>query len=951
MGKSRLISEFGARAHAGGATVLVGECLPVGDGDLPYAPIIGILRALIRGRGESEIEALLGSARSDLARLLPDIAADDDQALDGVPAEGSQARLFEQLLTVLARAARAAPLAVVVEDIHWADRSTRDFLPFLVRAARREPIVLIASYRTEELGHHDALRPFVHELERSGQAIRIELAPFTRTELREQVAAIHGDAPERSLVDRLFERSEGNPFFTEELLASSSVGEGTLPESLRDALLMRVAGQPPPVQRVLRIAAAAGRTVDDRLLSEVAGLGDEELSVGLRGAVVSYLLVHDPVSAGYSFRHALVREAIYADLLPMERRMLHLQLAQAFSERPALAGPKASAVAELAYHAHAAGQLPEAVVASVRAGMAAEEVHALSEALLHYERALGIWDTAGDPANVPLERAEVLRRAAQAANLTGAMERAIELARTVLERIDEHREPVDAALIHERLGRYLWTAGREGALPEYRRAVELVPVDPPSHERAFVLAAEAQVLMLCGRSVESAAHCEEALEIAREIDAQAVQAHLLNTMCGNLTSTGDFSGAVAAAGQARSIARRLGSVEEIARSYINGSEALDAGGHVEESIALAREGIDVARELGMDHHQGDFLRAEVAGRLLRSSRWEEADALLRDLIEREPTGVAGETAYTYLGYLRAERGELEAASRALDGAAAAVGRPERSEGIGTLTEVSATIELWAGRPEAAAAALAECLDVVGEAEWLFSTARLYELSARAHADVAARAPADDRLRSREAAAVEALRERLDARIAAVTGTTPPLVLASRATLTAERSRIDALPDAEAWDEAARLWEALGNRYLAAYARWRKAEAHLARSGDRRSIESLMREASAAAQALGARPLLEELQALARRARIELHRGDVPETVNVALQRLDLTPREIQVLALLADGLTNREIAGRLFISDKTASVHVSHILSKLSVPNRAAAAATAHRLGVARATE
>jgi DNA-binding CsgD family transcriptional regulator len=948
LGKSRLISEFAARTQATGATVLIGECVPVGEGELPYAPIVGALRSLVRERERSEIDVLVGRARSELARLLPELAEDADVVGDSAPSEGSQARLFEQLLTVFARASRAVPVVLVIEDLHWADRSTRDFLAFAVRGVRRERLALIASYRSDELGRNRLLGTFLHELERSGQAIRIEVPPFTRPELREQVEAILGEEPERVLVDRLFERSEGNPFFTEELLASSSRGTEALPDSLRDALLFRVEGQPPPVQRVLRIAAIAGRTVDHMLLTELAGLADQKLTAALRAAVASHLLVHDSASTAYSFRHALMREAIYADLLPAERRALHLELARALTERPELAGPMASPAAELAYHCHAAGQLPEALVASVRAGMAAEEVHALSEALLHYERALAIWDTAHRIAvDVPLVRAEVMRRASQAANLSGAMERAIELAGSALERIDEDLDPVGVALVHERLGRYLWTAGHSGALDEYRRAVELVPAEPPSVERAFVLAAEAQMLMLGGRTVESAARCQEALEIARQLDAEAVQAHVLNTICGNL-SIGDVDGAVAAGAQARSIARRLGLVEEIARSYVNESEALDAAGRVQDSIGLAREGIEVARELGADRHHGDLLRAEISGRLLRSGRWEEADALLRELLEHEPAGLAGETAYTYLAYLRAERGELEAASCALEGAAAAVGHPERSDGVGTLSEVKATIELWAGRPELAAETVADCLDATREAEWLFSTARLYELGARAHADIAARAPADERLRSREAAVVDALLERLDARIAQLAGTTPPLVLASRATLIAERSRIDDFPGTDTWEEAVKLWEAAGNRYLAAYARWRQAEALLTSKADRRSVESLMRDACAAAQALGARPLIEELEALARRARIDLKRSDLPaETPTAALAQFELTPREIDVLALLADGLTNREIASRLFISDKTASVHVSHILNKLSVPNRAAAAATAHRLGVA----
>jgi DNA-binding CsgD family transcriptional regulator/tetratricopeptide (TPR) repeat protein len=947
IGKSRLISELAARARASGVTVLVGECIPVGEGELPYAPIVGALRSLVRERGSSEFEVRAGSARDELARLLPELATTGARAPDGASSDGSQMRLFEQLLSVLARASEAAPVVLVVEDIHWSDRSTRDFLAFLVRATRRERLAVIASYRSDEIRLEHAVRRFVSEFERSGQAIRVQLLPFTRAELGEQVAAILGGAAQPAVVDGLLARSEGNPFFAEELLASSDDGGAVLPESLRDALLLRLEGQAPLVRRVLQIAAVAGRLVDHLLLAAVAGLGDEELTAALRGAVSSQVLVHDPASTGYAFRHALLREAVYADLLPGERYALHLELARALAKGPELAGPGASTAAELAYHYYAAGRLPEALKASVRAGIAAERVHALAEALSHYERALELWnDTSGAGVELPLGRVEVMRRAAQAANLAGATERAVELARATLERIDARRDRVAAALAHERLGRYLWIAGRgEQALPEYRCAVELVPSDPPSRERAYVLAAEGQILMLGDRCVESATRCEEALKIAQMVDAEPVQAHVLNTICANLSSAGDFDGAVAAAAQARAIARPLGLVEEIGRSYINGSDALDVAGHLEASIALAREGIDAAGELGARDH-GDRLRGDMAGRLLHLGRWAEADELLSELLDRGPAGLPAANAYIRLAYLRAEQGDSEEAHRILDHATDLVTRSGGSLWLGPAAETKATIELWMGRPDRAVQTVADCLATVRGSERLFSTARLYELGTRAHADLATVAPKDQHVPAGDAAS--ALLERVDALIVKLPGATPPLVLASRATCAAERSRITHDQDAHVWDDARRLWEAIGHRYLAAYARWRQAETLLTSVGDRRSSESLIREASAVADALGARPLAGELKALARRARIDLNQSDsASQPTSVAPKQLDLTPREIEVLTLLADGLTNHEIARRLFISDRTASVHVSHILTKLSVPNRAAAAATAYRLGIA----
>jgi DNA-binding CsgD family transcriptional regulator len=230
---------------------------------------------------------------------------------------------------------------------------------------------------------------------------------------------------------------------------------------------------------------------------------------------------------------------------------------------------------------------------------------------------------------------------------------------------------------------------------------------------------------------------------------------------------------------------------------------------------------------------------------------------------------------------------------------------------------------------------------------VFFTARVHELGIRSCAELAAGAPGDALTSEQQTATARKLLERLDRVIARVTGTSPPLVRASRAAAAAECSRIGHPGDAALWADARRQWEACENRYQAAYARFREAEALLAAGGNRADATTLMCEAHAVAGDLGARPLLEQLQALGRRARIDLDdRGRPEEAANPVLERFELTPREIEVLALLASGLTNREIGAELFISNKTASVHVSRILSKLSVPNRAAAAAIAHRLGV-----
>jgi class 3 adenylate cyclase/tetratricopeptide (TPR) repeat protein len=870
IGKSRLISEFAAGARNRGATVLIGECLELAGGQLPYAPIASALRSMERESGASRTDTPGAQSDDELAVLLAELTPGRNGVLDDGHSVGAQARLFERLLAMLSNLGRRAPVALVIEDFHWADRSTGDFLSFLVRNARRERLVLVISYRSDELRRRHPLRPLVLELERSGRTTRAQLQPFDRGEITDQLAAILDAPPKAELIDRLIERSEGNPFFTEELLAASGVPGSAVPESLRDALLLRVEECSAATQDVLRIAAVAGRTVDHGLLAGVAEMSETELTEALQEAVSRYLIVSDPGASSYSFRHALLREAVYADLLPGQRRSLHVKLALALAGQPGSSENGAGSAAELAYHWHAAGELDQALIASVRAGMEAGAVYAHAEAVGHYTRALEIWDRAA-VSQPPLDRLTVIRRAADEASLSGDPDRATAAARAALGLVDEHADPVTAALLHERLGRFLWTAGKEGdALGEYRRAVELMPADPPSAERALVLAAEGQALMLRGLTVDSKALCEEAIAIARRVGARAVEANALNTIGANHTGEGDDERAVQAIVEARRIAIELGDVEEVARSYVNGSDALDEAGRMPESIALTLEGIRVAHELGLERAFGDFLRAELAARMLRVARWSEADELLQELSEGAPTGLSIAMLHSTRGLLAAEQGQFAAAERDLERARELFSGMHAVMWLGPLQIAQATMELWADRPEAAAVTVREGDSLDQESGRVFFTARLYELGARAAADIAARAPADDDRDARLARGARALLELLDELLEGFkAGTPPPSASASRAACAAELSRMTRSDGAAAWARAKRSWEQVGDRYQAAYAAFRQAETLFIDEGDAGPAPDLVREAHAVAARLGARPLRALIEGLAQSMELEL----------------------------------------------------------------------------------
>src|SRR3954449_11116331 len=432
VGKSRLVAELAGREDV---RIAVGECVELGEEELPYAPIVSVLRTLARD-DDPVLGELPDSVRAELATLLPELGG---EARNGGGGHG-QPRLFEALLTLLEHLGREQPFALVLEDIHWADRSTRAFLVFLGRTLWSERVLVVATYRSDELHRRHPLRPLLAELERDPRARRIELARLSREELGALLADILGGAPDAELVERLYARSEGNPLFTEELLAAGLDGRGGLPTTLRDALMVRVERLSEPGEEVLRLLSP-GRMLSHDVLAQASGLGRAELRAVVREAAESNVIVADE-RGRYQFRHALLREVVHDDLLPGEHAELHLALARALEAQAPEAGADAIVAAGIAHHYLSAGCQREALVASVRAADAAERVHAHGEAGAQLERALDLWSRVTDAeAQVGVGREDLVRRAAPALINDGAYGRAEALLRHAVGGADGAHEP------------------------------------------------------------------------------------------------------------------------------------------------------------------------------------------------------------------------------------------------------------------------------------------------------------------------------------------------------------------------------------------------------------------------------------------------------------------------------------------------------------------------------
>jgi DNA-binding CsgD family transcriptional regulator len=954
VGKTRLVAELVERVRAAGSVALVGGCLDVGEGVVPYAPLVEGLRSLPAMVGPAELAGMLGGARAELSRLVPELATPEASGEDAAPAgQGSlpPGRLFELVLGVLERLALPGPVLVVAEDLHWADRSTRDLLGFLHRKLRGA-VALVLTYRSDELHRRHPLRPFLAELERGGRAERLELDRLDRRGLTELLAGILGAPAPAALVHEILARSEGNPFFAEELLAAHREGV-ELPAALRELLLARVEALPEATRQLLGVAAVAGRRVDHGLLAEVAGQPPEALVGPLREALAQHLLVTD--GEGYAFRHALVQEAVYDDLLAVQRVPLHAAYAGALATRVA-DHPGAAELGRLAHHWVAAQDQPRALLASEQAGQAAEAGFALAEAVGHYERALALWRQAPEAAaRSPLDRPALLRRAAQAASLAGETARAVALVEQALAETDAAADPLAAGALLERLAHYCWTDGDSAAaMATVERAVATVPAAPPSAERARALAAHGQMLLLRSRLRAARSRCQEAVAAAQEAGARAVEGHARNSLGAALGKLGQLEAGISELEAARGIAEELGDAEDRFRAHHNLASVLVRDGRYAEVVAVELEHLELARTLGAMRTYGVVALADAAEALLWQGRFPEAARLLDQAGDLDLPARSRRVLEPARSLRRLWDGDLEAARADLTWLLRRSGVSLDPQYAAPALSRLAAVATWAGRPEDARAAVAEGLARLADVDDPELVVELCEAGLAAEAAIAElaaarRAPAAGEDAAR---AADGLLERARAATAA-DGVVPARAVRARlATAEAEWSRAAAGPDPDRWAGAAAAWEGLGCPWPAAYARWRQAEALLDHGAPRDRAAPVLQTAAATAARLAARPLLGEIQALARRARIGLEppaggeaEGDAREPAAPG-EELGLTPREREVLALVAGGRSNRQIAETLYISPKTASVHVSNILAKLGVANRAEAAVAAHRLGL-----
>ena len=938
VGKSRLVQEAADVAAELGVTVLSGGCVELGGEGMSLAPLVEMLRTLSRSTPPDELDRLLGPTRPELARLLPELgpASQDGSAVQAGTAPGPpQVQLFEHVLGLITRFASRRPLLLVVEDLHWADRSTRDLVVFLVQALRELGVVLLVTYRSDELHRRHPLRPVITAWERLRSVERIELGRFSRAEVTEQLAAIRGEAPTAALADLVFERSEGNAFLVEEIVAAVDGDAGLrelheLPPRLRDVLLARTETVSEPAQRVLRIASAAGPRVEDRLLRAVAAMPEAELYAALREAVEHHLLVVDGSGRGYTFRHALTRDAVYEDMLPGELVGLHAAYGEALSEDPTLLGDDGGVPATLAHHWYAALDLPRALSASVQAARQAA-AYAPAEALRHLERALQLWPRVPDAAEwAGADRVAVNLLATDAAAAAGELGRGLSIVDGVLAGADlgADVDQLRRAQVVERRAFVLRSLGRdEEAAGQLREALALLPAEPVTTTHAVVLASLANSLARNNELTEAQEVAERAVAAAEAVGATAQQAEALVTLGLARAYGADAATGLAAIRQGVDLAQRhdLGTVA--VRGFLNLSDAQEMLGLHRDAAQAARAGIEAAAHTGQARTYGAMMVGNLAEPLIRLGQWREALDLITESLAEDPEGVFASTLFLLRGELLAWQGDVAGARRDLHEAR----RLYSDESDAQFAMPMAYIEAELARadndlPTARERVQAELAGPISGVRVRYAWPLIW-LGARVEADAAA-ATSPDAL-----AAIRTL-------AAAVPALTPP-ARAYHALAVAELSRVDGRDDADAWTAASAAARSADEAFLLAYTLFRLAEARCAAAPQ--EALAAARECLQLADDLAA-ATADDVRALGRRARLKLEA--VTTTSGEPAAGLRLTDREHEVLTLVAEGRSNGQIAAALYISPKTASVHVSNILAKLGAASRTEAAALAYRAGL-----
>jgi DNA-binding CsgD family transcriptional regulator/tetratricopeptide (TPR) repeat protein len=884
VGKSRLLRETADAMRGDGAAVLCGTCLDIGDA-LPLHPVLQALRKFETPQAEGDDA---GALLDRVSRELRMVAGD-------------------------------RRLLLVLDDLQWADRSTRQLLLYLLAGLGEVNLSVLAAVRAESLQGTHPLRRVLAELRRLRSVRVIDLSPLDRDQTAELVIAIAGPAVAAEDAERVYKRSGGNPFVAEELARDLRDGRVELSDTLREIFLSRMDELPPHAHAVVHAIAAGVEPVEHSLLARVVPVPAGELIEAVRATVAHRFVASAP--DGYRLRHRLVSEVLANEVLPAEHTALHRRFAEALETQPG-----AGDHAKLAHHWQQAGEPARALPSVITAARAAERLYGFTEAHRYWTLAL---ELTGDEQP---DRTELLAHAAESAHRCGEHARA--LAR--LEELAGRSDGPDECELHLRRARYLAAAGRSATAEiEYERALASPSCTPRA--KASAAAHLAELLLHLGRYADAGVRAREALELADQVDGSTADLVRASAALGfSAAFREDPDAGLAVIRHAVEIAEQAGHPDDMGCAYLHLADLLTGPlNKIEEGVLVARRGADKLAELGLGRTYQTRLLAIAANGLFRIGQWSEAGRVIEAAMRNRPSGADAVEVLLARCRLWVGFGKVEAATRDLDAIATVLAGGGARHVLPMLT-LRAGLAMWQGRHAEARAAVQRGLTETRSDDLvLLGVLAWHGLRAEAEAHASGGEPVDPGAIRR----LRAVMDRMTRRVGDAAPQVRPTIDGYLDLCAAELSRIEDRHDPEPWMRAAAAWDKRKQPYPAAYSRLRQAEASFARKTKRAAATAALREAWATAQAMGARPFAAEISSVAARARVRLTEDG--ETMRVSAPATApedelgaLTEREREVLAAVAEGLTNKEIGQRLFISERTVGVHVGHIFDKLQVRTR-----------------
>lgn len=922
IGKTRLLGELMARADLAGARVAYGACLEHGAEIMPMNAIVEIVNDL-SARADAEVWGRHPQLAHFAGRLPSDQATGP-----------TAARLGGSLRELLTEVTRRQPLVIAIEDLHWADRSTHDVLAVLATARRLERLLIVGTYRDDELHRRHPLVPVLAEIERGARPERIELHRLDQHELGLLAEQLR-DSPltEEALAD-LHRRSSGNAFFAEELLNASG---DDLPESVRHVVLARTHHLGDEAVAAINAASTLAAPIDAAVLAAASGLGVADCSAAVDLLCAERLLVDS--DRGLRFRHELVREVFLDELLPGERTRFYGAAAAALEQhRPERLG-------EIARLRFQAADLTGALHAAVAAGTASQALGAAAEASEHYGRALDIWQRVPDPEVIAgIERHELVSRAARAASFSRDYTLAVELGREVT-RISAGGDPWIEGQAWFDLSMYLWEAAADGYTEAVERAEAVVPDQPPTALRArVVVRAGARRQLINGPDEQSFEMLQRGMAMANDVGAAHVAADAQQYLGLARAMVGDRDG-VAEMWAALEQAITLDDGPLATKIALNVAFALAVIGEFDQALRAYDLSVDFAERHDLMGSLGMLLECNALDALEALGQWDRAEDLMTERARRErrETVERWATAARAWHLIRVHRGEGESVLPILWQAYREFDSGHYTGGMGAI--VATLVEAMASDGQTIDPDLIESTFERLPPGETVDAARLAAVAIR-------NMVSDNDSSAIPTDTADRWIARLDERAQHHFRRRPPILNAWLDQARAEIAEIRGDHPAHRWDDLVAAWSELGCVYYAAYARFRSANALLLTSGgrsatDRSKAVDLLTASHAVATGLGAQPLLDLIDDLARRARLDVPDGcDTASSATAEPRPFGLTERELEVLELVTAGRTNGEIGTALFINTKTASVHVSNILRKLEAANRIQAAAIARERGL-----